>query len=555
MPLAWTARASSSDAASVDDTGLLRAVRRVREPCAVIKDVDGRVGAAFGGQVLPRAAGQGLRVVGVLPALWPEHLGDRTFAEIHGCRFPYVVGEMANGIATARMVVAAHAHGLLGFFGAAGLPPARIETALDQIERGVAANMAAGTGGHARAWGANLIHSPHEPDLENAVVDLFLRRNVTRVSASAYMDLTPMVVRYAATGLRMDGEGNVVRAHRVFAKISRPETARRFLEPAPARILELLLAQGAITAEEARIAALVPVATDVTVEADSGGHTDNQALPAVLPTVLRLRNDIARARGYQEPIRVGAAGGLGTPGAIAAAFSMGAAYVLTGSINQSAVESGLSEQGKRLLASAALGDVTMAPAADMFEMGVKVQVLKRGTMFASRAHKLYELYRAHPSLEAIPELERAKLERDVLRSSIEELWTSTRAFFAKRDAREIHKAEQDPKHKMALVFRAYLGQASKWAIAGDDARALDFQIWCGPAMGACNAWVTGSVLEPLHARTVGQIGLNLLEGAAVVTRAQQLRTFGAAVPDSAFFFAPARLELAAPLDHVTQGHS
>ena len=37
----------------------------------------------------------------------------------------------------------------------------------------------------------------------------------------------------------------------------------------------------------------------------------------------------------------------------------------------------------------------MAPAADMFEMGVKLQVLKRGTMFPMRAQKLYELYRAH----------------------------------------------------------------------------------------------------------------------------------------------------------------
>jgi hypothetical protein len=91
---------------------------------------------------------------------------------------------------------------------------------------------------------------------------------------------------------------------------------------------------------------------------------------------------------------------------------------------------------------------------------------------------------------------------------------------------------------MALVFRAYLGQASKWAIAGDEARHLDFQIWCGPAMGAFNAWVEGSFLAALEARTVSQIGLNLLEGAAVITRAQQLRTFGAPVPEAAFTFAP-----------------
>ena len=58
---------------------------------------------------------------------------------------------------------------------------------------------------------------------------------------------------------------------------------------------------------------------------------------------------------------------------------------MTGSVNQSAIESGLSQVGKELLAQASMADVVMAPAADMFEMGVKVQVLQRGTMFSARA--------------------------------------------------------------------------------------------------------------------------------------------------------------------------
>ena len=45
-------------------------------------------------------------------------------------------------------------------------------------------------------YGFNLIHSPNEPDLENAVVDLYLRRGVRLVEASAYLDLTLPVVRY-----------------------------------------------------------------------------------------------------------------------------------------------------------------------------------------------------------------------------------------------------------------------------------------------------------------------------------------------------------------------
>src|SRR5690606_4321607 len=132
-----------------------------------------------------------------------------------------------------------------------------------------------------------------------------------------------------------------------------------------------------------------------TVEADSGGHTDNRPALTLFPGMVALRDAIQSAHGYADPPRLGLAGGIATPDSVAAAFSMGAAYVLTGSINQACVEAGTAETVRRMLAEAGQADVIMAPAADMFEMGVKLQVLKRGTMFAMRARKLYELYRAH----------------------------------------------------------------------------------------------------------------------------------------------------------------
>src|SRR5579885_2852655 len=102
-----------------------------------------------------------------------------------------------------------------------------------------------------------------------------------------------------------------------------------------------------MTDGQTRLAAWLPVAEDVTVEADSGGHTDNRPLAVILPAVCVVRDRLAAQHGYPRPPRVGAAGGIGTPAAAAAAFALGAAYVLTGSVNQSAVESGLSEAGKR----------------------------------------------------------------------------------------------------------------------------------------------------------------------------------------------------------------
>jgi trans-AT polyketide synthase/acyltransferase/oxidoreductase domain-containing protein len=212
--------------------------------------------------------------------------------------------------------------------------------------------------------------------------------------------------------------------------------------------------------------------------------------------------------------------------------------VLTGTVNQACVESGLDASGKDMLAKADMADVMMAPAADMFEMGVDVQVLKRGTMFASRARKLYDLYRTYPSLDAIPADQREQTESKILRQTFREAWQATRDYWIARDPHEVERAESDPKHQMALVFRAYLGQSSRWAINGMNDRASDFQIWCGPAMGAFNTWTQGTFLEQPENRTVVQVARNLMEGAGVATRAQQLRTFGAPVPTQAFEFKP-----------------
>lgn len=522
------------------DDAIVGACQRFREPAYIVQHPNGAVGVAVAGKMIREDEINGVPtypLLATLPALYPEWLGDRSFLEVHGVRFPYVSGAMANGIATARMVIAMAGAGMLGFFGAAGLQAHVVEAALDEIEA------ALGTGPNAPSWGSNLIHSPHEPDLEQAVVDLYLRRGVRRVSASAYMALTPMVVQYAFTGVRQNPDGSIHRDNFLFAKISRPEVAKRFLSPPPAEMLDALVAKGRLTADEARIARTLPVAEDVIVEADSGGHTDNQALPALFPTIVAVRDECLRSYGYSRPIRLGAAGGLGSPSAVAAAFALGAAFALTGSVNQGAVESGLCEDGRKALANAGLADVVMAPAADMFELGVKVQVLQRGTMFANRGHRLYDVYKSYRSISEIPADIKGRLEKEIFKRTLEEEWASTAAFWKQRDPRELDKANRDPHHQMALIFRSYLGQASRWAIAGVPERRMDYQIWCGPAMGAFNAWAKGSFLEPVENRTVVQIALNMLEGAAAITRAQQLRTYGVPVPPAAFDYQPRPLEI------------
>ncbi|PWV99359.1 PfaD family protein [Paenibacillus cellulosilyticus] len=511
---------------------------RVREPAYIIRSGDnGAFGLGLGGSVVPAVNGDvsGNPLAAMLPALYPEWLGGGAFTQAHGVRFAYIAGEMANGIATARMVIAMAKAGMLGFFGAAGLPLDRVQANLDVIQ--------AELDPLGLPWGINLIHTPNEPAMEEHIVDLYLGRGVKRVSASAFMGLTPSIVRYACSGLTLDASGMIRRRNHLFAKISRPEVARPFMSPAPEKILADLVKRGLLTAEEARLAAYVPLAEDITVEADSGGHTDNRPLTALFPIIMRLRDDLQQQYRYASPIRVGASGGLGTPAAVAAAFALGAAYVMTGSVNQSAIESGLSDEGRAMLATAGLADVIMAPAADMFEQGVKVQVLKHGTLFSSRGFQLLDLYRSYNRIEDLPENVRLKLEKEVFQASLEQIWADTVRFFEKREPGQLERAAREPKHKMALIFRWYLGKASRWAIDGTQERKLDYQIWCGPAMGSFNAWAAGSFLEQPQNRTVVQIACNLLEGAAVITRAQQLRSYGLPVPAQAFDYKPRMFQL------------
>ncbi|HEX5118837.1 MAG TPA: PfaD family polyunsaturated fatty acid/polyketide biosynthesis protein [Pseudonocardiaceae bacterium] len=499
--------------------GILAAIGDLRRPLHVVRAGEGYEPGVTVGPV------DGYELLGTLPPMYPEWLGDRSFTREHGVRFPYVAGEMANGIATTALVAAMARAEMLAFFGAAGLALPVIDKAVHEL---------AGL----PTWGVNLIHTPAEAGHEDALVDLLVRAGAPVVSASAFLELTPAVVRCAVAGVRADRQGDPVRARRLFAKVSRPEVAERFLSPPPADLLRTLRDRGQLTEDEIRLAQHMPVAEDVTVEADSGGHTDNRPLAVVLPAIRALRDRLAHQYGYRRPVRIGAAGGLGEPAGVAAAFAAGAAYVVTGTINQLAAEAGLSGAAKELLAEADLADVVMAPAADMFEYGIRVQVLRRGTLFAARATQLYEVYQTYSSLEDVPAEVRDRIEKDVLRNTFDDAWAQTRQFWTERDPREVDRALTDARHRMALVFRSYLGLSSRWAIDGDPTRRTDYQIWCGPAIGAFNRWVEGSPLAVPEHRTVSQIALNLLEGAATITRAHQVRTYGVAVPDGAFVHRP-----------------
>lgn len=540
-PMGWWTDASGGRTLEAAATGLVPAVERLAQPVFVVSR-NGQVAVSHAGRAVlgPEADHDSAAhtLVGYAPPLLPADLGAPGFRADYGLKFAYVVGAMANAITSVAMVEAACHSGLLAFFGAAGLSIPELEKSIFDLSRRLPG----------QTFGMNLIHSPGEPQLEQATVDTYLKRGMDLVSASAYMRMTAPLVQYRLTGAKRDQHGRVHCPNRIVAKVSREEVARLFLSPPPPKIVGHLVAQGRISAAEAQLADKVCMCDDLTAEADSGGHTDNRPALALLSSMIALRDAMCRQHEHRKSPRVGLAGGIATPQAVSAAFAMGAAYVLTGSINQACVEAGTSALVRQMLSQASQADVVMAPSADMFELGVKVQVLKRGTMFPQRAHKLYELYLNHQCFDDIPEAERQVVERDFFQQSFEAQWTDTKAYFNRRDPTQIERARQDERHRMALVFRAYLGQSSHWAKKGDVDRQIDYQVWCGPAMGAFNEWTRDTFLaRPENRRTV-DVALNLMHGAAALARLQQLRNQGVALPFGAEQFPPRRREdLAAQL--------
>jgi PfaD family protein len=448
----------------------------------------------------------------------------------HGVKAAYMAGAMANGIASEELVIALGSAGYLASFGAAGLVPARVEQAIQRIQKALPDG----------PYAFNLIHSPSEEALERGAVELYLKYGVKTVEASAFLDLTEHIVRYRVAGLKRNSDGSIQIGNRVIAKISRREVASKFMRPAPMKFLEKLLQAGHISKDQMEMAQTVPMSDDIIVEADSGGHTDNRPLPCLLPSILGLRDEIQAEFLYSPALRVGAGGGISTPLSALGAYMMGAAFIVTGSVNQACVESGSCDHVRKVLAQAEMADVAMAPAADMFEMGVKLQVLKRGTLFPMRAQKLYEIYRTYSGLETIPQEEKTRLETQIFRRSLDQIWSDTRAYFLSRDPEQVHMAEADPKQKMALVFRWYLGLSSRWANSGEKGREMDYQIWAGPAMGAFNDWVRNTYLSEPAARNASVVADEILSGAAYFLRVRQAEAQGIRFDSRLLDYRPSR---------------
>ncbi len=422
----------------------------------------------------PPPAYQGVRGVD------PKSLGHPAFREAHGLKYAYMACAIEQGVSSVETVVALGKASLLGFYGAGGLALSRIEADLAMIQDRL---------GHGEPFGVGVLSQISRPEQEAQALALCLKYGVRVVEAANYLQLTPSLVAYRLKGLHRDSHGRLVAPNRIVARVSRPEIAQLFMSPPPTALVTRLREAGALSALEASLAQDLPMAHDIIALADCGGLTEQALAYALIPTLLRLRDEMQAAHAYAEPIRVGAAGGIGTPEAAAAAFVLGADFIATNSINQATLEAGTSHLVKDMLVDANIQDTAYAPSGDLFEMGSRIQVLKRGLFFPARANKLYSLYQQFASLDEIDPKSRQQVQEKYFRRDFDEVWR-IQAQHLRPDERE--KAERNPKYKMLLVFKWYFDYTWNLALEGKPENKVDFQIFCGSSLGAFNQWVKGT---------------------------------------------------------------
>lgn len=435
---------------------------------------------------------------GIVNNITGTSLGDQTFKREFNLGYAYAAGGMYMGIASKEMVVKMARAGMLGFFGSGGLKITQIEEAILYLKNELK---------HGESYGINFL-SNH---LEASLTELLLKHKIRTIEAAAFIQMTTSLVKYRLKGLEPGPDGTVIARNRIIAKISRPEVARLFLTPAPEQIVNRLKEENQITRLQAELSANIPMADHLCVESDSGGHTDQGVAYILIPAMIKLRNEIVSRYRYKNKICIGAAGGIGTPEAAAAAFILGADFILTGSINQCTVESGASESVKKMLQKINIQDTAYAPAGDMFETGARVQVLKKGVFFPARANKLYSLYRLLDSIDDLDEKTEKQLKERYFKKSFNDIYEEVRQFHPRS---EILRADKDPKHKMALLFRWYFGHSTRIALVGEENQKVDYQVQCGPALGAFNQWVKGTALADWKNRHVDDIAIKIMEETA-----------------------------------------
>ncbi|MGV9764235.1 acyltransferase domain-containing protein [Micromonospora tulbaghiae] len=389
----------------------------------------------------------------------PRPAGSSGLRADYGIRYACLAGSSPFGVTSPAFLRRLSEAGQLGFFGAQGLAPAEIRAALAELRDVRRYGMAWPSGGD-----------------ERALCDLYLAHDVRHVEVTGPLAVvSPQLVRFR------HGDG----PRQVLVRAPDLATAVRFLRPADPATVRALAAAGHLDGASAGAAAREAVATDVAVERDA--H-------ALVPVLVALRDREAPGT------RIGVAG-VGTPAAVAAAFALGADFVVTTTVNQCTAEAATSDAAKDLLAALDVTDIREAPDPDLFELGGRSPVAHRGTLFAARAEELYRMFLRYDRLADVGPRRLAELERTHFGRPLDEV----RA--------DLGVAGRDDRHVLASVCAAYCREATAAALRGTAGQRLNYRVPASTDVGAFNRLVAAEPLADWRARHAELVTERLLREA------------------------------------------
>lgn len=426
-------------------------------------------------------------------------LGSQDFQKEYNTKYAYIIGSMGHGILDEKMLISAGKNGLLSFFGTSGLSLQRVEEAIKNVQRELR---------RGEPYGFNITFSVSSSEMEESLIEMYFNYGVHTIEASSYTTITKQLVRYRIKGLRRNADNAIEIPNRIIVKLSRTDMAESFMSPPPKRIVDALLRDGVISTEEAELSQQIPMSHDICVVTDTAGYTVGANMFATLPTIESIRDRISTSNQYKNSIRVGAAGGIGSPVSASAVFLMGADFIMTGSINQCTVEAATSDTVKDMLSAMNVQDTSYVRTIDKYNAYQQMQVLKKGTLFYVCVEKFYNLYHEVNSIDEIDPKTRELIETRYLKKSFEEV---LQEIMLSDKFRAMNTSYITPKLQLELVFNWYMEQAFQWAIEGNTNNQLNYEIMCSSALGAFNQWVKGTSFEDWRNRTVVAVSEKLMQ--------------------------------------------
>lgn len=420
-------------------------------------------------------------------------LGSEEFKKAYDVDFAYAAGGMCRGISSVAMIKKLAASRILGFLGTYRLKLHEVKVLIDQALASIE---------HHRI-GVNVTYDALNSKDHIDIMEYIIKTEIRNLEVSDYRMIDLSIVKYRLKSIYMDKNSMLVIPHKILAKASNREMAEKFCSPAPKEVVQTLYQNNEITEFEARYAKYIPMCDDLCIEY----HMQGQSALGYMQTMKEMSRLLYEKYNLCHCPRIGIAGGIGNPQMIAVSFLMGADFVVTGSINQCSVEAATSNLVKDNLQSLDEMDFTYAAVSDLFEFGEKKSIVKKGSLYHIRANRLYEVYNRYNSVEEIPEDIRNLIEKKYFQKSFEAIYSD---IYANLTMDNQKLCNEQPKYKMALIFRNFLDKCFQDALDGSLVGKINYQIISSNAIVQFNHWVKDTELCDWKRRHVDIIAKRIM---------------------------------------------